>query len=324
MKRVIWFLILVAVAYFAWKYYPEVERMARERAGTQSVPPPAETQPASKSTATPTVAPARSTAATTKPAAPAEAFDPEIERRYPMPEFKPIEALVGNWLAIPPSAFPRQVILQAPVSMVVAGGVGTARLDAGSKVLALGAHDGRLAIAPAIDSPVRGQVAIDQTNYKQVINDEYDRVKERKREEVLALRRTAQGSKVSVSEPPSVPGLPALLDAPGEEPPAAVLAKIGPRPAQDPDRTVPIVVASINERQLAAARNKRESEPKVSEIKSWGRVHYRDFEGQPYWAATVRYTARTIFGEFPAEAVALIRRGKVEKWVYAGTGEPVF
>ena len=29
MKRFIWFLILVAVAYLAWKYYPEIERMAR-------------------------------------------------------------------------------------------------------------------------------------------------------------------------------------------------------------------------------------------------------------------------------------------------------
>jgi hypothetical protein len=38
---------------------------------------------------------------------------------------------------------------------------------------------------------------------------------------------------------------------------------------------------------------------------------------------SVRYTARTIFGEFPAEALALLRHGKVVKWVYAGTGEPL-
>jgi hypothetical protein len=323
MKRLIWFCILVAISWLAWKYYPEIEHRARERTGPQAVPPAEKSQPAAVTPATPSV-PAPSAVVATKPVAPTERFDPEIERRYPMPEFQPIEALVGNWLAVPATAFPRQVVIHAPVSMTVAGGLGTAKLEAGAKVVALGAQDGMLSIAPAIDSPVRGQIAIDQTNFKQVMNDVYEKFKQRKRDEVLAHRRSAQSSKAAAPVASSVPGLPELLDPPGEDPPAGVLAKIGPRPAQEPDLTIPIMIASINERQAAAARHKRQSEPKLSDIKGWGRVRYRDFDGEPYWSAGVRYTAKTIFGEFPAEAVALMRHGKVVKWVYAGTGEPVF
>ncbi|MED5457242.1 MAG: hypothetical protein VX428_07000, partial [Verrucomicrobiota bacterium] len=36
-----------------------------------------------------------------------------IEEKYPIPDFKPIEELVGNWKKIPASAFPRQVTLKA-------------------------------------------------------------------------------------------------------------------------------------------------------------------------------------------------------------------
>ena len=105
----------------------------------------------------------------------------------------------------------------------------------------------------------------------------------------------------------------------GPPPPAAILAKIGPRPAQHEDMSVPVVEASIAERQ----KTKKHAEPPAGVALGWGAVRFREIEGEPYWVAAVRYKARTIFGEFPTEALALIRHGKVVKWVYAGTGEPL-
>ena len=110
-----------------------------------------------------------------------------------------------------------------------------------------------------------------------------------------------------------------VLASEGAAPPPAVLAKIGPRPAQNTDLTVPAVQASIAERQRA----KKNAEPPTGVPLGWSPLHLREVEGEPYWATSVRYTAKTIFGEFPTEAVALIRHGKVVKWIYAGTGEPL-
>ena len=46
---------------------------------------------------------------TTDPNSPKETQTPKndpIDERYPIPNFKPIEELVGNWKSIPASAFP--------------------------------------------------------------------------------------------------------------------------------------------------------------------------------------------------------------------------
>ena len=54
-----------------------------------------------------------------------------IEEKYPIPDFKPIEELVGNWKKIPASAFPRQVTLKAKAKYVFAGGAGSSTAPAG-------------------------------------------------------------------------------------------------------------------------------------------------------------------------------------------------
>ncbi|MGI8604811.1 MAG: hypothetical protein ACR2OZ_17720 [Verrucomicrobiales bacterium] len=324
MKRIAWFLILVIVAFLAWKYYPLIEKRARERTSTRLIPQaeqPPESRGKPAEPAAPPIPARQALPQSSAVPSPVETFASDIEQRYPMPEFKPLEVVVGNWRAVPPTAFPRQVAVKVPVSLRLPGG--TARVDPGAEVVALSIQEDLLTVAPAIDSPARGQVPVHETDFKEVLTEVYEKFKEIKRQEVVAMRRQAQTAR---TKPPvsSVSSLPELLDPPGEEPPRAVLARIGPRPAQNTDRTVPAMTASINERQLTAARGKRASEPRLAEITSWGRVRYREMEGEPYWVGSVRYTARTIFGEFPAEALALMRHGKVIKWVYAGTNEPVF
>jgi hypothetical protein len=294
-----------------WKYYPQIERLARERTGSDTGAPVADRPadapaPPAPDPATPPSAPARSN--------PASAPDDEIAARYPLPEFRPIETLTGEWKKIPPSAFPRQVTLNSPLDMQLVGGAGSARFEAGSKVMAVSAADGVLTVTPSIGASVRGSVAIDQTDFKSVLGAVYEEFKTRKRAEVARLREQAR------EEPKKPgPGLAAVLASHGAQPPPDVQTKIGPRPEQNPDRTVPAMVASIAERTA----RKKTSEPKLPDINGWGPVTYRVVNGEPFWGGSVRYTARTIFGEFPTEAVALMRHGRVVKWIYSGTGEPV-
>jgi hypothetical protein len=314
MKRFIWLVLLAAAGYGVWKYYPEIERMARERtAGDVSAPAPtdpAESLPAPSTTRVqPSVATARS--------APAPGPDDDIAARYPLPEFRTIEALTGDWKKIPASAFPREVTLTSAVEMQLAGGAGTSRFDAGSKVMAVSGAEGVLTVTPSLGASVRGTAAIDQTDFKSVLGAVYEEFKRRKRAEVARLREQAREEAKAAKT--AGPALATVLTSHGTPPPADVQAKIGPRPEQNPDRTVPVMLASIAERTA----KKKESEPKLPDISGWGPVTFRTVNGEPYWGGSVRYTARTIFGEFPTEAVALMRHGRVVKWIYSGTGEPV-
>lgn len=320
MKRFIWLLVLVAVGYAAWKHYPEIEQRARELTGDvmlasdqAETAPLTETSPVSKeSSATRAASPAeqktdppngasRSKAATPKE----EADDP----RFPFPTFKPLEEVVGNWKAIPRSAFPRQVTLKKDLDFtLVARGQGSARFNAGARVYALSAEADTLVLAPSSDSPMRAKAQIDDTDLKQVLATVYEQFKEKKRAEVRRHREEAvAGSK----------SLRASLAT--KQPPPAVLQRIGPQPPQQPDGKVPLMVASLTERR----RQKKDAEPALEDITAWKGVSYREINGEPYWCGALTYTTRTIFGEFPTEAHALIRHGKVVQWLYADTNEPL-
>jgi hypothetical protein len=312
MKRFIWLLILAAAGYGVWKYYPEVERQARRLTAPEETPaeetPGLETLPGGL----PVVGAGGKRAAV---AATAPVRDDELEARYPMPEFQPIEALVGAWKKIPASAFPRQVTLKAPATLKLTGGVGTSRLEAGRKVYALaGTPEGALVIAPSREAVMRGQVPMESTDFQDVLSEVYEDFKQRKRAEVESLRAAARREAAAGG-----PALGAVAGVDRSAPPAAALAAIGPKPASTSDATVPAVVESIAERQRA----KKNAEPPAGTVLGWGPVRYREVDGEPYWSVSVSYKARTIFGEFPAEALALMRHGRVVKWVYAGTGEPL-
>ncbi len=172
---------------------------------------------------------------------------------------------------------------------------------------ALSAQDDALTIASSLDGPMRAKVRIDDTDFKQVLAGVYEAFKERRRAELALPRETAR------------PAAGATGKAAGVEPPAAALSRIGPRPPQQPDGKVPVMLASIAERRRA----KKTAEPAPEDITAWRDVSYREINGEPYWCGSLTYTARTIFGEFPTDAVALIRHGKVVQWLYAGTSEPL-
>lgn len=315
MKRFIWLLILAAAAYGVWKYYPELERQARMRTGGAAEKAEAAGGLETIPDRLPGSTAVRGAAAPPSSVSVAGPAEEALAQRYPLPEFKPIEVLVGGWKKIPASAFPRPVTLKSKATLQLSGGVGTSTLEAGRTVYALaGTPEGKLVIAPSVDAVMRGTVPMEATDFQAVMGAVYEEFKERKRAEVKKLRETARREASAGG-----PGLATVLAADGPPPPAAVLAKIGPRPAQRDDFSVPVVEASIAERQ----KTKKHAEPPAGVALGWGAVRFGEIEGEPYWVSTVRYTARTIFGEFPTEALALMRNGKVVKWVYAGTGEPL-
>ena len=248
-----------------------------------------------------------------------------IEEKYPIPDFKPIEELVGNWKKIPASAFPRQVTLKAKAKYVFAGGAGSSTAPAGGKTFAISLSGDKLVITPNKQSNVRGTISINDTNYKEILGDEYEQYKQRKKREVYAQRERARviaATEVETNQTTSSTNINesranrvTSISRISKEKLSDYENEIGKMPGAENDGRVSIMVRSINSGDV--------SEIKLNEISYWGPIRYEIVDNRAYWTATVNYKTTSLFGTFPTEAMALMRNGKVENWLYTGSLEEV-
>lgn len=247
-------------------------------------------------------------------------IDP-IEEKYPFPDFKPIENLVGNWKKIPSSAFPRQVTVKVKAKYIFAGGAGSSTIPAGRKTTALSFSGNQLIIAPSAQSKIRGQILIDDTDYKEILGSEYEKYKNRKRKEVMTQRHRARliaAAEEKNFNTQSIPSQSVTIATASKLPKARIAEyenRIGKIPKRGNDGRVRLMVSSLMAGEV--------SEIKLNEISHWGPIRYEIVDGQPYWTGTVTYNTTSLFGTFPTEAMALMRNDKVINWLYTGSLEEV-
>ena len=221
------------------------------------------------------------------------------------PIFPPVEQLTQNWSVIPASYFsqPKQVTMKKDleIAMKVGAGSSKASFKTGGKVFVMGQNGGNLIIGSAPGSPMRGEVAMDDTDFKDVFIAAYEQIK---------VVRTEQARKAHEYQ---------LAAAERAKSSPATGAKAGggsnAKPEKDKDGTYPILMASMKSGEV--------TEIKPGNIKSWGEVNQEKIEGTDYWTINVKYETQTMFGKFETEAQARIKNGKVDKWVYTGSGEVV-
>ena len=325
MKAFIFLLLAAALGIGGYLYWPQIQEFAKENSssdpapavvdtGTVPVPEPeaASPEPApapkkpskSEMEAELEKAMARDEPKEEKVAVPSlPDYSEEIEAKFPMPKIKTLEEAVGNWTNIPKGALPQTITTNTDIMIKLPGGAGQSTAKAGAKVVAVAANDtGLLAVAPNKNSKARGRVKMDDTDFKEVVTAVYDNFVTRKKQEVLAKRSTER-RRLQAADRLRDQGVTSGFEI------------IGEKPESDSNGRVPAMVASIKAKDV--------TEFDLATINSWTPVLFDEVEGEPYWTATVRYKASTIFGNFDAEAMALMRKGKVDKWIYAGSGEPV-
>lgn len=220
------------------------------------------------------------------------------EGEFVAPVFPPIEEAVKNWTAIPPSAFPRQVKLKRDLQLQMKIGNSTAatQVKAGGSIYAVGQEGTDLLVSPTDTSPMRGKVGIDDTDLKEVLTEVYERWKVARTE---TLRRAHEFKLAAAERAKNAPA------------PAAGATASNDKPARDADGTYPLLVASMKSGQV--------TEIKTDNIKEWGEPQMVDGA----WTVIVKYETQTMFGKFETEAQATIKNGRVEKWIYTGSGEVV-
>jgi hypothetical protein len=216
------------------------------------------------------------------------------------PKFDPIEVLTGNWLKIPPSAFPREVKLLQDAEFKMS--VGASKVAAGGKATALGAENGVLILAPTATSPARARLPLDATDLKAQLNDAYEKWKVLRAEELkaIAARKAQQQATRAVS--------PAAAPSSSEVEP-------GGKPVRAGNGTYPLLIASMQSGQV--------TEITPENITHWQEAQPAPVQGKSGWVVKVNYNAKTIFGPQPVEAQAVTLDGRVVGWYYTGSGEEV-
>lgn len=221
----------------------------------------------------------------------------EIEARYPLPSFKPIEDITKEWSSIPSRAFPRTV--KTLVAVTFEGPNGKIKLPEQSDALAVGMVQGMLVLMRNKEDPSRSMVPLANTDLKQSLTTLYDKFKTFKTDEVMKQRQRARDLKSRANGAT-----------------AAELAAAGPKPKVDDKGVIVSMMQSLQAKEI--------KETTADRVVSWGDLNVEEVQGKAYWTGTVQCTVdNAIFGPIPTELIALIREEKVVKWLYSGSREEV-
>jgi hypothetical protein len=221
------------------------------------------------------------------------------------PVFPPVDELTQNWAVVPKGFFntPKQVTMKKDLELKMQMGKATAAttFKAGAKIFVMGQEGTNLVVGASAGSPMRGLVAIDDTDFKDVFTAAYEQVKIVQTENA----RKAHAYRLAAAE--RAKNAPAPASAGG--------GSSNDKPAKDADGSYPLLLASMKAGEV--------TEIKTDNIKSWGDPAQEKIDGTEYWTVNVKYETQTMFGKFETEAQARIKNGRVEKWVYTGSGEVV-
>lgn len=241
-----------------------------------------------------------------KPEMPKVPEPPPVDpNAFVAPVFPPVDELTQNWVAVPKGFFntPKQVTMKKDLELKMQMGKATAAttFKAGTKIFVMGQEGANLVVGASAGSPMRGLVAMDETDFKEVFTAAYEQVK------VVQTENARKAHEYRLAAAERAKNAPAA--------PAGGGSSSNDKPTKAADGTYPLLLASMKAGEV--------TEIKPDNIKSWSDPAQEKIDGTEYWTVNVKYETQTMFGKFETEAQARIKNGRVEKWVYTGSGEVV-
>ena len=204
---------------------------------------------------------------------------------------------------------PETVKIMKPATIPTLTGEGTKPLRKDDKVKLLNRKDNML-IVESLDGMAKGTIEPRST-------DIYQLLAQKKFDDDAA--KVAGGPKPPVTPTPAPGPGPAPTPAPAPVPVAPVAVTptpVEPAPAGGGDLTDDQIV-EVMKKSIADGAVK---EFKADQVKGWKASEKETVDGTEYQTGLAAYEAATIFGVKPVQAKALIKGGKVERWVYAKSG----
>lgn len=213
---------------------------------------------------------------------------------------------------------PETVTIENPTVIPTSGGEGQVRLKKGDVVTLLNRKNDSLIVEKS-DSNGKGKISPKDTDlFQQLVKTIYE--------------REAGGAVATTTPPASIPApTPVPTPVPTPAPTPAPVAKIDPVvPNPEPMPVVeptpaPAADAKLGEDKIIALMKDSIAGGAVKEftsdqVKGWKANGEETIDGTEYQTGLAAYEAATIFGVRPVQAKALIKDGKIERWVYAKSG----
>lgn len=240
-----------------------------------------------------------------KPEMPKVPEPPPVDpNAFVAPVFPPVDEVTQNWAVVPKGFFkaPKQVTMKKDLELKMQMGKATAAttFKSGTKIFVMGQEGPNLVVGASAGSPMRGLVAMDETDFKEVFIAAYEQVK------VVQTENARKAHEYRLASAERAKNAPATPSGGGSS---------NDKPAKDADGSYPLLLASMKSGEV--------TEIKPDNIKSWSDPTQEKIDGAEYWTVNVKYETQTMFGKFETEAQARIKNGRVEKWVYTGSGEVV-
>jgi len=214
---------------------------------------------------------------------------------------------------------PKTLKMTGRTSIPSATGPTEIQLSPGEEVTLLN-RDGDLLIVAQTDRGGKGSVKPGETNiYEIIARMEFDKAVE------------ARGGTIAKLDPKLAPVEARPKPTPMPEPkplpepePVVVTPTPVPTPELEPEPT-PVTTASLSDDQIVELMKKSIAGGAVKEftmaqVKGWKANGEETIDGTAYQTGLAAYEAETIFGVRPVQAKALIKDGKVVRWVYAKSG----
>lgn len=222
-----------------------------------------------------------------EPPAPTAPTDPELDAAPSAPTAAATPAAVAAppaWIAeVKPEQLPAKVVLKTKVELPLPESTEPMILPAGAPVTPVRVDGHDLVISP-FAGPIEGRVPVMQTD----LLEQFNNMPPAPVEEPVAVVPTPE---------------PAPEPEPEPEPAAEEL---------DAEAIVAVMQGSIKEAQI--------KEFTFDQVLGWKAGETEDHDGESYQTGMVAYKAETIFGVKNIQAQALIKNGKVVKWIWPKSG----
>lgn len=223
-------------------------------------------------------------------------IDALLEKRYPMPDIRPLLEIVDNWRQVPPKAYPKQVTIKQRVAfqLVVDGqAVGASVAVPGTLVAPLGLDGETLQVASLANQSMKSQLPVDQTDFKDLVQNHYDEFVVNIRNQVHSNRAKAKKNLVANPE---------IYKNFGK-------AEEGWDDPNDP--LFELVKASLAKGEVKAVQL---NEAKQFRWNGSEKINGDKYQGT-FDTVSVKFEVNTIFGVFPNEFKCLVQAGRVVGWI---------
>ena len=217
---------------------------------------------------------------------------------------------------------PKTLKIVNPTKIATVDGSGKVPLGKGDEVTLLN-RDGEKLLVEKSDSNGKGSIDPGDTDIYQLLAIQ-------KFEKAAASRGMASSQPQPAPTPAPAPAptpapMPTPAPTPTPTPTPAPASDPAPVAVNDPEPAPAPAAASLSDEQIVELMKKSigggaVKEFKMEQVKGWKADGEETIDGTTYQTGLAAYEAQTIFGVRPVQAKALIKDGKIERWVYAKSG----